>query len=91
MQNICAETVEILNRRGLHARAAALFVKEAERFSAHITVSCHERSVPGTSIMGLMMLTASMGTKIQLHAEGSDAPEAIECLKELIANKFNEE
>ena len=81
----------IVNRKGLHARASAKFVKCAETFNASITVSRDATSVGGTSIMGLMMLGASQGTTIRLDAEGPDAPEAIEALSALVIDGFGED
>ena len=81
----------IINRRGLHARAAAKFVNCAERFQAEIFVSRHGVEVPGRSIMGLMMLAAASGTEIKVRAIGLDAAEAVEALAALTAEKFNED
>jgi phosphocarrier protein HPr len=81
----------ILNSRGLHARASAKFVKCAERFDAEITVSRDNQSVPGTSIMGLMMLAAAMGTSITVEATGPEATEAIAALEALVASRFDED
>ena len=84
-------TLPIINRRGLHARAAAKFVNCAERFQAKIFVSRHGVEVPGRSIMGLMMLAAASGTVIKVRAIGLDAVEAVEALAALTAGKFNED
>jgi phosphocarrier protein len=81
----------IVNKRGLHARAAAKFVQTAERFEAEITVTKDSTTVGGTSIMGLMMLAASPGTAIRVAAEGPDAEEALEALAALVADYFGEE
>jgi phosphocarrier protein HPr len=81
----------IVNQRGLHARASAKFVKCAESFNADITVSRDGMSVPATSIMGLMMLGAAMGTSISVTATGPEAAQAIEALAQLVASKFDEE
>lgn len=81
----------ILNSRGLHARASAKFVKCAEGFKADISVSRDGQTVPGTSIMGLMMLGAAMGTTISVEARGPQAEAALEALSELVASKFDEE
>ena len=80
----------IVNKRGLHARAAAKFVKCVEQFDAQITVTREGYSVGGTSIMGLMMLAAANGSEIEVVAEGSEATLAIEALEALIADKFGE-
>lgn len=81
----------ITNQRGLHARASAKFVKCAENFDAAITVMREGQSVPGTSIMGLMMLAASMGTSISVEASGPQAAAALEALEELVNRKFDED
>ena len=81
----------IVNQRGLHARAAARFVREAERFSATIEVSNGETSVVGTSIMGLMMLAAATGTEICVQATGDDAVAALDALAQLVADGFDED
>lgn len=81
----------ILNQRGLHARASAKFVKCAEGFDADITVGRDGQIVPATSIMGLMMLAAAMGTSITVTASGPQASDAIAALEALVASKFAEE
>ena len=81
----------IANRRGLHARAAAKFVKLAGEFDADITVARNGMSVGGTSIMGLMMLAASMGTSITVSAAGPQADLALDALEALVARKFDED
>lgn len=83
--------VTIRNRKGLHARASAKFVKCAENFDAEITVTRDGQSVGGTSIMGLMMLAAGPGTEILLSAIGPEAPEALEALVALVVDGFGEE
>jgi phosphocarrier protein len=84
-------TVTIANRRGLHARAAAKFVKTAESFDASIEVRKGDIWVTGTSIMGLMMLAAATGHEISLTAEGPGAADAIRALVELVEDKFDED
>jgi len=81
----------IVNERGLHARASAKFVKCAEGFDADITVSRDGQSVPATSIMGLMMLAAAMGTTIMVEASGPEAEAAVDALAALTASRFGEE
>jgi phosphocarrier protein HPr len=83
--------LDITNQRGLHARASAKFVKCAESFDAAVTVSRDGQSVPGTSIMGLMMLAASMGTSITVEASGPQAEAALQALEELVTRKFDED
>jgi phosphocarrier protein HPr len=81
----------ITNQRGLHARASAKFVKCAEGFDATITVSRDGQSVPGTSIMGLMMLAASIGTSIMVEASGPQADAAMTAIATLVESKFDED
>ncbi len=88
-QLTCTST--ILNQRGLHARAAAKFVKIAGSFKADITVTRKGQTVSGNSIMGLMMLAANAGSEVIIRCSGEDAKIAIKALLELIANKFEEE
>ena len=80
----------ICNRRGLHARAAAKFVKLAFEFTSEITVAKGESAVSGRSIMGLMMLAAGPGTEIELSAAGPDAQRAVDALAALVAGGFDE-
>ncbi|ADG08695.1 HPr family phosphocarrier protein [Caulobacter segnis] len=86
-----SRTVEIVNERGLHARASAKFVKMASSFDAEVTVSRDGASVDARSIMGLMMLAAGIGSTIDITAEGPEAEAALEALCELVANRFDEE
>lgn len=81
----------IRNQRGLHARAAAKFVKVASGFDAQVRVIKGDMDVSGTSIMGLMMLAAGIGTDIELQASGAEAKEAMQALVDLIDRKFDEE
>ena len=83
--------VTIRNRKGLHARASAKFVKCAESFDATVFVTRDGQTVGGTSIMGLMMLAAGPGAELHLMAEGPEAPEAIEALVGLVLDGFGEE
>ncbi|MEK9661411.1 MAG: HPr family phosphocarrier protein [Alphaproteobacteria bacterium] len=83
--------VTIVNQRGLHARAAARFVREAEQFDATVEVSNGETTVTGTSIMGLMMLAAANGTEIRLTATGREAAAALDALAKLVADRFDED
>ncbi len=84
-------TVEIVNERGLHARASAKFVKLAASFDAEIQVSRDGSTVDARSIMGLMMLAAGIGSTIEISAEGEEAEAALEALCALVANRFDEE
>jgi len=81
----------ITNKRGLHARASAKFVQTVERFNADIWVTRGGETVGGTSIMGLMMLSAGPGTTIMVSAAGPEAEAALEAIAELVNGKFNEE
>ena len=81
----------IINKRGLHARASAKFVQMVERFNAEVWVTRGNETVGGTSIMGLMMLSAGPGTTIVVSAAGPEAEAAILAIGELVAGKFNEE
>ena len=83
--------IPIINQRGLHARASAKFVKCAEGFDANVTVSKDGQTVPGTSIMGLMMLAASIGTSVTVEASGPQAEQAMAALENLVADKFQED
>ena len=81
----------IINKLGIHARPAALFVKTANRFAAEIFVEKDGEKINGKSIMGLMMLAAGPGSKLTLHARGADAQAAITELEALVQRKFDEE
>ncbi len=83
--------VTICNQKGLHARAAAKFVKLAESFDAQVMVEKNETRVPGCSIMGLMMLAAGPGCDIEIEANGPEAEAAVEALAQLVAGKFDED
>ena len=88
---VISRTLEIRNQRGLHARAAAKFVKLVGQFTAEITVVKGDVSVSGSSIMGLMMLAASPGCHIRVTAQGAEAEQAMAALEALIASRFGEE
>jgi phosphocarrier protein HPr len=83
--------VEIVNKKGLHARASAKFVQTAEQFDAQITVSRGQETVGGTSIMGLMMLAAGPGVTITIAATGNDAAAAVDALCALVSSRFGED
>lgn len=83
--------VRIVNRLGLHARAAARFVHTANRFRARITVAHDGRSMDGKSILGILLLAASQGTVLELAAEGDDEGAAVEALTRLVESGFGEE
>ena len=85
------QTVEIINKRGLHARASAKFVKLAATFDAEVKVSKDGQCVDARSIMGLMMLAAGPGSAIEIQAEGSEAKAAVDALAALVAARFDED
>ncbi len=84
------QSFTIINKLGLHARAAAKFVKTASKFDADIQVSRNNRNVNGKSIMGIMMLAAAKGTDITVTAEGDDAEKALQAIEALINDFFGE-
>jgi phosphocarrier protein HPr len=83
--------LQIVNKRGLHARASAKFVQMVERFNAEVWVTRGSETVGGTSIMGLMMLAAGPGTSVVVSAIGPEAQAAVDAIAALVADKFNEE
>ena len=82
--------LSICNRRGLHARASAMFVKLVECFDADVRVSKDGSEVGGTSIMGLMMLAATPGCSIMVRATGPQAKQVVDALESLVSNQFGE-
>lgn len=82
--------VEIVNEKGMHARAAALFAREASLHPASVFVSRDDLEVNGKSIMGVLMLAAFCGSEILIRTEGEQAEEALEALARLVANGFGE-
>jgi phosphocarrier protein HPr len=83
--------IPIVNRLGLHARPAAMFVRIASKFRCEVWVGKDGEEVNGKSIMGLMMLAAGQGSKLQIRCEGPDAAQAICEIEELIKSRFNED
>jgi phosphocarrier protein len=83
--------IAIVNRLGMHARPAAMFVRTASRFRAEVWVSKEGEEVNGKSIMGLMMLAAGQGSNLHIRCEGPDADKALEELEGLIKARFNED
>lgn len=83
--------VTIINKLGMHARAAAKFVKLASSFNSDINLERNSQRVNGKSIMGVMMLAASKGTTITIHAKGSDADDSLDQLEQLINDRFDED
>lgn len=90
MSNKISVELEIINERGLHARAAAAFVKAVDGLDAEIEVERLGQTVGGNSIMGLMMLAAAKGTTIKVTASGNDAQKAVDALTALVNNRFGE-
>ena len=86
-----SQDLQIINKRGLHARASAKFVQMVEKFNAEVWVTRGNETVGGTSIMGLMMLAAGPGTMVKVSAIGPEAQQAVDAIAALIADKFNEE
>jgi len=82
--------LEIVNRLGLHARAAALLVQTVAPLNADITVTKDDQTVNGKSILGLMMLAAGQGSAIEVIAQGADAQAAVDAIAELVGSKFRE-
>jgi len=86
-----SQELEIKNIKGLHARAAAAFVKVVEGFDAEVEVERLGQQVSGRSIMGLMMLAAAKGTTIKVSATGVQAKDALDAIAQLVGNKFGED
>ena len=82
--------LEIKNRLGLHARAAALLVQTVYKFSAQVSVSKDGQTADGRSIMGVLTLAATQGSKIHIEANGEDAEKVVKALEKLLDNRFNE-
>jgi len=85
-----AKKLEIKNKLGLHARAAALLVQTVTRFSAEVKISKDGQVVDGRSILGVLTLAATRGSKIHVEAKGEDAEEAVRAIEKLVEKKFNE-
>ena len=82
--------IEIRNKLGVHARAAALLVQTVNNFSCQVNISKDGQTTDGRSIMGVLTLAATQGSKIQVEANGEDAERAIKAIEKLIENRFNE-
>ncbi len=82
--------IEIKNKLGVHARAAALLVQTVNKFSAEVTFSKDDQIADGRSIMGVLTLAATQGSKIQVEASGEDAEQAVKAIERLIDRRFNE-
>lgn len=87
---LLSSDLAIVNKKGLHARAAARFVQCVERYEVTVTVSRDQHTVGGTSIMGLMMLAAGLGSTIRVTASGREAAAALAALTALVADRFGE-
>jgi phosphocarrier protein len=83
--------LDIVNKKGLHARASARFVQTVEKFDADVKVTRGQETVGGTSIMGLMMLSAGPGTSISVEATGRQAKEVLDALQTLVESRFEED
>jgi len=90
-QTTLCKTLEIKNRLGLHARAAAQLVQTASQFDADVTISKDGQAVSGKSILGLMMLAAAQGSSIEVSVSGPQATEALAAVEQLVDLKFHEE
>jgi len=86
----CSKKLEIKNKLGVHARAAALLVQTVNRFSAQVNVSKDGQTTDARSIMGVLTLAATQGSKILVEANGDDAEKAIKAIEKLVENRFNE-
>lgn len=82
--------IEIRNKLGVHARAAALLVQTVNKFSSQVNISKDGQTTDGRSIMGVLTLAATQGSKIQVEVNGEDAERAIKAIEKLIENRFNE-
>jgi phosphocarrier protein HPr len=86
-----SRNVEIINKLGMHARAAAKFVKLASQFSSNIELGTDTQRVNGKSIMGVLMLAAAKGTHVTIYADGDDAQQSADALAQLINDRFDED
>ena len=86
-----SKTLDIINKLGMHARAAAKFVNVASGFSSHVEVERNGQRVNGKSIMGVMMLAATKGSQIILYIEGNDSADCMQAIETLVNNKFDED
>jgi phosphocarrier protein HPr len=90
-EGVLVQVLQIVNKKGLHARASAKFVQTVERFDAQVRVTRGGETVGGTSIMGLMMLSAGPGTSITVEAWGTQAAEVMHALDSLVTGRFGED
>ena len=89
--NRCVKSLEIKNKLGVHARAAALLVQTVNKFSSQVNISKDGQTIDARSIMGVLTLAATQGSKIQVEAIGEDAERALRAIERLVDNRFNEE
>ena len=89
--NKVVKKLEIKNKLGLHARAAALLVQTVNRFSAHVTLSADGQSADGRSILGVLTLGCPQGSTIEVEAQGEDADRVIRAIEKLVDARFNED
>ncbi len=89
--NTISRQLDIINKLGLHARAAAKFVNVASSYNSHVEIEKNGHRVNGKSIMGVMMLAAGKGSSITIHVDGNDAEVCADKLSELVNNRFDEE
>jgi len=90
-EGVIRRVLEIVNKKGLHARASAKFVQTVEKFDAEVAVTRGGETVGGTSIMGLMMLSAATGTEITVEASGKQAADVMDAITKLVTSGFGEE
>ena len=88
---VATREMRLVNRLGMHARPASLFVQTASKFNSEISVANGKQTIDGKSILGLLMMAAGPGTALKISARGQDATEALDALERLIASKFGEE
>lgn len=86
-----SRTITIINKLGLHARAASKFVKTSSSFACEINVKKDQKEINGKSIMGVMILAAAEGTEIKIIANGDDEAQALDALEQLVLNRFGED
>lgn len=91
MSETVEKTLTIVNKLGLHARAAAQFVQLAGKFASEVFINKGDQEVNGKSIMGILILAASKGTEVRIRAEGEDAVDAVAALAALVEDGFGEE
>ena len=90
-ENVVSRDIEIVNRKGLHARATAKFVQLVEGYDAEVSVTRNGETVGGTSIMGILTLGAGVGCTITVAARGAQAREALDAIADLVARRFGED